>query len=281
MQLGAATTYALGVNTTFPQRFPPDLDTQYATVIISPSVSTIPGQQSVVINVSFSSPSMLETQRIPVFSGYINIQSSNNESFHLPYAGIACNMKQVMVTDFERRSPYISNSSDTSLIPNPIGANTTFNVITDLPNFNWRMVMGSSVVRLDIIGSGNQTEVVGVNILGSVPSFPLYWRTRNSVINDANRYSVIWDGTLSTGVELPAGNYRFLYRALKIFGDPNNNSDYESWTSPVFNIEYGTLINISSSTTTTMMPTTNKAQTASTYSIQLSFFLIVMCFFHI
>ncbi len=223
-----------------------------------------------------------------------------------------------MVTDFERRSPYISNSSDTSPIPNPIGANTTFNVITDPPNFNWRMVMGSSVVRLDILGSGDQTEVVGVNILGSVPNFPRYWRPRNSLTSDANRYSVIWDGTISTGVELPAGNYRFLYRALKIFGDQNNNSDYESWTSPVFSIEYDTVLNISSTTMmTTMMPTTttvittttvttttmvtttatvpttttvtitttmsttNKAQTAATYSIQLSFFLIVMCFFHI
>jgi hypothetical protein len=88
---------------------------------------------------------MLETQRIPVFSGYINIQSSNNESFHLPYFGIDCNMKQVIVTYFEIRSPYISNSSDTSSIPAPI------------------------------VGSGDRTEVVGVNVLGSVPDFPQFF----------------------------------------------------------------------------------------------------------
>ncbi len=278
------------MNSTFPQSFPPDLNAQYAIVSISPPTLTVAGQSTVVVNVTFSSPSMLEAQRIPVFSGYISIESSNNESFYLPYAGVGCNMKQVMVTDFERRSPYISNSSDFSTIPSPIGANITFDVLTDLPNFNWRMVMGSSLVRLDVLGDGNQTEVVDVNILGSLPDFPQYWRPRNFFTNDLNRYSAVWDGTLSSGVQVPAGYYRLLYRALKIFGDPNNNSDYESWTSPVFGIEYGTVSNISSSTTTTItttttttttMSTTNRAQAAVTYSEQFSFFLIVMCFLHI
>jgi hypothetical protein len=226
------------VNTTFPQGFPPELNTQYAKAIISPFALTIPGKSTAVIRVTFWRPRMLETKRIPVFSGYINIQSSNNESFHLPYIGIGCNMRDVMVTDFENRSPYVSNSSDTSPIATPIGVNETFNVTTDLPNFNWRLVMSSSLVRLDILGSGNQTEIAGVNSLGSVPDFPWYWVARNYMTNPENHYNAVWNGTLSTGVQVPAGNYMFLYRALKIFGDQNNNNDYESWTSPVFGIEY-------------------------------------------
>ncbi len=239
----------MGVNTTLPKSFPPDLNTQYATAIISPVALTIPGESTAVIKVTFSFPMMLETQRIPVFSGYINIQSSNNESFHLPYVGIDCNMKQVIVTDFEIRSPYISNSSDTSSIPAPIGANETFNVTTNQPQFNWRLVMSSAIVRLDILGSGDQTEVVGVNVLGSVPDFPQYWVSRTDLTSPANEYNAVWNGTLSTGVQVPAGNYRFLYRALKIFGDENNNSDYENWTSHVFGIEYTISLNFSPDTT--------------------------------
>jgi len=260
------------VNTTYPDTFPPELNTQYATAIISPYVLTIPSQGTAVITVTFSRPSMLDTERIPVFSGYINIQSSNNESFHLPYVGIDCNMKQVIVTDFEIRSPYISNSSDTNSIPNPIGANETFNLTNYQPIFNWRLVMSSAIVRLDILGSGNQTEVVGVNILGSVPDFPQYWVPRIDVTNAGNVYNAIWNGTLSTGIQVPTGTYRFLYRALKIFGDMNSNSDYENWTSPVFGIEYTTPVNNSTNTIN------NTAQTDASYSIKISIFLTVMSF---
>jgi hypothetical protein len=127
--------------------------------------------------------------------------------------------------------------------------------------------MSSALVRLDVLGSGNQAEVVGVNILGSVPGFPQYWRPRNDLTSFASYYSAIWNGTLSTGVQLPAGNYMFLYRGLKIFGDQNNNDDYENWTSPVFGIEY-----------TTLNTTKNKARTVATYSEKFLFFPIVMYF---
>jgi hypothetical protein len=218
---------------------------------------------------------MLDTERIPVFSGYINIQSSNNESFYLPYMGIADNMSQVIVTDFEYLSPWVSNSSDGSQIFDSSSINVTFNMTVDQPQFNWRLVMNSALLRLDVLGSGNQTEVAGVNILGSVPGFPQYWRPRNDLTSFYSYYSAIWNGALSTGVQLPAGNYMFLYRALKIFGDQNNNNDYENWTSPVFGIEYETQFNTSSNTTT------NKAQTVATYSGKLSFFPIVICFLSI
>jgi hypothetical protein len=229
------------VNTTWPQGFPPDLNTQYATVIISPFALTIPGKSIAVIRVTFTRPTGLEAKRIPVYSGYIYIQGSNKESFHLPYAGVGSDMKHITVTDFENHFPYVSNSSDLSQNPKPIGVNETFFATSDLPTFNWRLVIGSPLVRLDILGSGKQTTVAGINILGSVPGFPSYWISRNSLTKSDNNspyYKITWNGTLSTGVKVPPGNYKFLYRALKIFGDQKNAKDYESWTSPVFAIKY-------------------------------------------
>ncbi len=238
------------MNSTYPETFPPELNTQYATAIISPYALTIPSQGIAVIIVTFSRPSMLDTERIPVFSGYINIESSNNESFHLPYMGVAYNMSQVIVTDVKYLPPWVSNSSNSSQILYSNSINVTFNITVNQPEFNWRLVMSSALVRLDVLGSGNQTEVAGVNILGSVPGFPMYWLPRSDLTSLATYYNVSWNGTLSTGVEVPAGNYMFLYRALKIFGDQNNNDDYESWTSPVFGIEYATQFNTSLNTTT-------------------------------
>ena len=183
-------------------------------------------------------------------------------------------MKEIKITDFKRHPPYLSNLYGTNPIPIPINDNATFDVINNPPMFSWRMVMGSSLVRLDILGSGN--------ILGSVPDFPWYWVPRNVLTNGGSRYNAIWNGTTSNGSHLPAGNYQLLYRALKIFGDANNNSDYEEWISPPFNIEYGTVVNISSSTATTPTTTTGSgAHTALTYSVQLYFFLVVMCFFRL
>ena len=268
--------YTLGVNTTFPQGFPPELSTQSATAIISPFVLTIPANSSAIILVTFLPPTMDDTERIPIFSGYINIQSSNNESFYLSYMGVGCSMKDVIVTDFEERPPYISESFDDSAVPDPVGANETFYVATDPPNVNLRLVMGSPLVRLDILGNGNQIEVVGVNILGSAAGFPLYSVPRNDLTVDTSHYNATWNGTLSTGNQVPAGNYMFLYRALKLFGDQNNNADYENWTSPMFTISYDTFIN-NASNLTTSSPIIN-----SSYSVKFSFFLIYHTFsFHI
>ncbi len=119
------------MNTSYPQTFPPKLNTQYATAIISPYALTIPNQGTAVIIVTFSRPMMVDAERIPVFSGYINIQSSNNESFHLPYMGIADNMSQVIVTDFEYLPPWVSNSSDSSQILDSSSINVTFNMTVD------------------------------------------------------------------------------------------------------------------------------------------------------
>jgi len=39
----------------------------------------------------------------------------------------------------------------------------------------------------------------------------------------------------ANGTTISNGSYRLLIRALRITGDPTNESDYESWLSPVMN----------------------------------------------
>lgn len=40
----------------------------------------------------------------------------------------------------------------------------------------------------------------------------------------------------ANGTQVPNGSYRFLVRALRVTGDPEQNSDYESWLSPVVGV---------------------------------------------
>lgn len=190
---------------------------------------------------TFTHPIGLEVKRIPVYSGYICIRSSNKETFHLPYMGVGYNMKRVTIKDFENHFPYLTDSSDTN--SKPINTNSSFIMNINMPTLNWRLAMGSSLVRIDVLNSDEQTAINQTTILGSVPGYPAYWVSRNYFNKNNNNfvyYTVIWNGTLTTGIQLPAGNYRLLYRALKIFGSENKPKDYESWISPTFSIQYET-----------------------------------------
>jgi hypothetical protein len=104
------------VNTTVPQTFSPVLSSQHATAIISPFALTIPGKSIAVITVTFSLPMMLDTKRIPVYSGYINTERSNNESFHLPYAGIGSNMKGYFHGISTTRTKLVSDFDETFIV---------------------------------------------------------------------------------------------------------------------------------------------------------------------
>ena len=260
--------------------FPPDLITESAAVIFPFDNLTILAGEVAVINVTFSFPSTVDSKRIPIISGYINIESSKNESFHLPYGGVACNMKEVKITDFDQYPPEISTLPDLNDISSLIEEKLESKLGSNQIQFEWRMLMGSSIVRLDILGSGTQTEAVGVNILGSIPNYPSYFMSRNSLISPASSYSVRWNGSLSNGAQLPDGDYNILYRALKIFGDPNNNDDYENYTSPVIRIVNGPfiIINSTTSTTTTTTSAMNRSQHPVTSSVELFIFLIVALF---
>lgn len=38
--------------------------------------------------------------------------------------------------------------------------------------------------------------------------------------------------TFANGTVIPNGEYKVLFRALKVTGDPTNEDDFESWLSP-------------------------------------------------
>lgn len=187
------------------------------------------------ITVALTAPKKLETRRVPVYSGYIAINGNNSEKLSVPYAGVACSMKSISVTDFDYSPPYLLYYDKYTGIVGYVLQNQLIRIRTMTLIFGFALNMPSSIVRLDVLGNGVQIKVAGVNILGSVAGFPLYSAPRNNIF--AIR-EFEWDGKLSTGAKVPAGSYRLLYRALKIFGDRNNPKDYETWQSPLFKIAY-------------------------------------------
>lgn len=41
------------------------------------------------------------------------------------------------------------------------------------------------------------------------------------------------ENVFENGTRIPTGQYKILGRALRVFGDPNKEEDYESWLSPM------------------------------------------------
>lgn len=67
-------------------------------------------------------------------------------------------------------------------------------------------------------------------------SFPTLSGASDSLLQDASENAwvgVTFDSTFANGTTIPAGSYRTLVRALKVTGNPADESEYETWLSPV------------------------------------------------
>jgi hypothetical protein len=94
--------------------------------------------------------------------------------------------------------------------------------------------MGSRIVRIDVqpANPGGLPRTLGQQVLGSVPGYPVQNHVRQTTD------SPVWTGQLADGSWAPAGQYRFMLRALKIFGNVTYDHDYEMYTTPLFEIKY-------------------------------------------
>ncbi|KAJ5740275.1 hypothetical protein N7493_000147 [Penicillium malachiteum] len=71
-------------------------------------------------------------------------------------------------------------------------------------------------------------------ILGSLPHYPQEFKSRSAT----GPQQVSWEGQLADGSYVPAGIYSLRVRALKIFGNPLKDSDYDVVETPRFRVRY-------------------------------------------
>ncbi|RDW83274.1 hypothetical protein BP5796_04765 [Coleophoma crateriformis] len=241
----AATAYTLSSGSIYPDAFPPNIASGAAagaTIRFEPSSLTVAAKSSGVVTLHFTRPAGLDPTLLPVYSGYVAINGTNGDSLSLPYAGVACRMKDVVIMDSADGFPYIAASNDANL--NPIAsngttfilphANTTTNTTTGLPTVVYALAMGSRIVRIDVVPEKvrNLPRILGQQVLGSIAGYPSELVPRNTL------FTAPWDGMLADGTFVPAGKYKFMIRTLKIFGDATYDHDYERYDTAYFNIKY-------------------------------------------
>jgi hypothetical protein len=244
--VGAGTGYTLpSSGSIFPAAFPMDILDDHATLeFVSGTSFTLPAGQRKIVSVKAIPPAGLEAKRLPVYSGYITINGSDSSSLSLPYMGVAGSLRSATVLD--TAGTYLSSSlnsdeaavsaNHTFTLPPPGHSNDTqFNAnSTDYPRLFINLALGSAVVRVDVVPmspDANTTESIDLATIGDVYMTPLEYQPRG-------QQSTNWDGRLASGEYAPAGSYKLVVRAMKIFGDRNSADDYETVETIEFGIRY-------------------------------------------
>ncbi|KAI8257843.1 Minor extracellular protease vpr [Colletotrichum sp. SAR 10_77] len=233
---------------------------------------TIPagGTQNVTFQVTL--PADMDASLIPIFSGFIGITSSINESFTIPYMGPAYNYSSAPVVGLkpltdEQRANALTTARDPFSAPQVFGNSDkkdlgnyrSFNFqYPDYPVAYFTSLQPLRKFRFDIVRAStnftptwygfdpdfkldNLTETVmvengtvaGVPILGSI-QIQEGWLPRTNYQSSWS-YSIL-DITASRGLGLKKGSYRILLRWLKFFKDEEDPASWESWMSGVVDV---------------------------------------------
>ncbi|OAA53223.1 Peptidase S8, subtilisin-related protein [Cordyceps fumosorosea ARSEF 2679] len=240
-QVSAFTMYSLGTSGTQVTAFPNDAVDAYAKLSFSKDKVTIAAGGSESVDVTVSPPEGVDVKRLPIWSGYITFNGTDGTSLSMPYQGVSGSMLDHAVIDRDGAS-WIAWSDDKDLKPLPV--NMTFTLpkpgqtgwSTRLPTFVLNMSLGSKNVTghlepMTTCPPNGTYEYKGFKTIGSPADFPLLYISR---LNRSNA----WDGQLASGQYAPAGKYRLITRALRVFGDPSNEKDWDTSIGNRFVIKY-------------------------------------------
>ncbi|KKF93878.1 Subtilase family protein [Ceratocystis platani] len=146
------------------------------------------------------------------------------------------------------------DSKETWILPTPGTNKATHQVIDDtempgaevnprlrgaqveLPGFQVKLVAGSKYLRADLVPiskhlKSRTRKSLGVEIVGQHHRYPKDYANRGKFIE-------AFDGLLNDGTYAPPGEYKWLFRALKLGGNYKKAEDYDTCESVSFEITY-------------------------------------------
>ncbi|KAI5919318.1 peptidase S8/S53 domain-containing protein [Camillea tinctor] len=235
----AATMYAFasGTDVLRSSNFPNTIIDEWAELSFDSAQVIVPAGDTANVTVTAIPPSGLNATLLPVYSGYITMNGSNGDSLSLPYQGVVGSMLSTPVLDsslvavVEYNTPVPANKSYT--IPRPSSNGTVDQSI--VPNVLVRPIVGTRILRIDVVALDNNTmpttDFFGVQIVGSLPGYPLLFASRNEV-------RTYFNGLLADGTVVPQGSYKLIVSALRVFGDLEKADNWDIFETVSFNIQY-------------------------------------------
>ncbi|KAI1859774.1 hypothetical protein JX265_010223 [Neoarthrinium moseri] len=198
-------------------------------------------------SVMFTEPVGSDPATYPVYGGGVVISGDNGETLRVPYIGIKGSINSFPHWGGDSR-PFLNESGETMVD----GATYTFNDSTTVPYAPFEIVWSTNEVSLDFVdrywdpanwtyptiaGENNfyghfRTE--GDNSQFIATNFPLIQFPRG-----ATQYYARPGATFTNGKEIVSGQYRYLRRSLKTFGDPHDIDGWQWDLSPWFEVIRG------------------------------------------
>lgn len=246
--IAAVTVYASGEGDFRLAPFPNPTVNASASLEFSGENITVGAGESVTVTVRPTPPSVdeIDEGRMAVYSGFIALNGTNGDALSIPYVGVAGSMRSLPI--FDTGSGSFMQYWDAQSAGMPVPENTTFTFPEpegepmdrpprDVPYVSVVLGRTASTALLyglveAIDGDANTTEILGEQVVGSLPGFP-----RQFV--PAGQDEVAFTGMLDDGTVVPAGSYQFVFKALKILGDREDVAEYETLRPGVFEVEYG------------------------------------------
>ncbi|TEB21711.1 pyrolysin [Coprinellus micaceus] len=267
---GTALTFIPGTHFIAPGPVP--LSSAGATVAITPATFSLAPGGSREISVRFTAPAGLDASTFPVFSGFIRVTGTSETPVHVSYLGAVGSLENVAILDTTDEvlpfaTPVLLDSNGEIQVA---ATNYTFSPV-DYPSLLWRQLFGTPLFRVDLVDTNTTVQstvqprsldnraVGGDRHYGPVFSFPFRpgkgsgtfaqvqivgpiiqeeFISRNHE-RDTNPYYVfdVLDPVFANGTAIPNGQYRLLFRVLKVTGNRNRQEDYETWLSPIVGVQ--------------------------------------------
>ncbi|KGQ09190.1 PI-type proteinase [Beauveria bassiana D1-5] len=203
-----------------------------ATVNLDKSSVTLAPDQSATIEVSAEDPKNLDSNQLPLWSGWIAVNGSDGSSLTVPYLGLSGSLHehQVLAPNGAELAEYQQGSTGQ---PRPLAEGTEFKFVANKEGvwsisvpFTFELELASPLLRAELVPLSPPQWLAerltdNKNLLAfTVQGLGRYW---DSVRKPTKK----WNGQLEPGDYVPKGDYKFKVRALRIFGNPNVESDWD------------------------------------------------------
>ncbi|XXG99686.1 hypothetical protein Hte_006027 [Hypoxylon texense] len=212
---------------------------------------TVPAGGASEVTVTLTPPQSLNATLLPVYSGYITLNSTKEESLVLPYLGVLGSLRRtpivqagydggVYLTDTNGHFNIPSAANTTFTLARPGGNSSSAGVI--YPKLVIRPTLGAPTLRADLValaGAGAGTDAGGLpttawkgyETLGPLAGFPAALVPRNGAQS--------WfDGVLGDGTIAPEGTYIFVTSGVRVFGDAEKEEDWDVVETVPFVLKY-------------------------------------------
>lgn len=229
----AAVTYTLSHSpalATGPNTFSPEFSTSSAAVTFSASTLTVPAGRQARVRVTITAPSGLADRSL--YGGYLVLTpQTGGPALRVPYAGFKGDYQSIPVlTPTVQGFPWLVKLTEAGPVHQPDGATYTM-AGNDLPAIAYHLDHQAEQMEMEVLDADTGRTWTRLFKEDHTP--------RNN--GPATFFLEVWDGTRQQGnrtLLAPDGRYVIKITVLRALGKKNNPAHVETWTSPVFTIDW-------------------------------------------